>query len=67
MPEPINIADRRKKKNIGAEFAECKEEMTDADWEANIRANKAKQEKLARERASANTGVKKSYNLKGKK
>lgn len=77
MSEVISLKDFRKKKEEGVPVEESssdsknsekqqdvEEKQEDFDFEAIVRANKEKADKLTREREKSNKGVKRSYNLR---
>jgi hypothetical protein len=60
----VSLADKREQKSSG-EIS--KEEKSDFDFEAVMKANKEKADKLKKDRDKANTSVKRSYRLTPKK
>jgi len=59
----VSLAAKREEKNTEATAAE----KTDFDFEAVMKANKEKADKLKKDREKANTSVKRSYKLTPKK
>lgn len=61
----ISLADRKNKAKEKTENADKPDnEMTEEDFKAIQEKNKRNAERVAKERANANKGVKRSYNLK---
>ena len=58
----VSLAAKREEKNT-----EAAAEKTDFDFEAVMKANKEKADKLKKDREKANTSVKRSYKLTPKK
>lgn len=63
MSNIVNLHDFKNKPKEKTESDDKPKTDSDVDFEAIAKANKAKAEKLAKERASANNSVKRSYRL----